>query len=122
MVALLKIRPYTLQRGKDMLIPSAFYCLHAFLVLTTLDGAGLPMTGALPMYGPLKRCAPLLNLCLASLVLGKSTPTNAVLLSIGLMTGGAFFACQFKLSLFSLTHSLQSRSAITFAPKFLLFC
>ncbi len=77
---------YTFERGVPLLCVSAFYCLHAFFALSALEGVNLAM------YSAVKRCVPLVALFLSVTLLGKPPPSRPVLLSVSLISFGAFVA------------------------------
>lgn len=80
------IMPYTLERGKDMLLPSLLYCLNSYFSLSALQGMNIPM------YGTLKRCVPLLTLYLGYCLLKKQRPGRGIEISVVLITLGAVIA------------------------------
>lgn len=81
-----KVKPYTLEDGKQLLPASLWFGLHTSLSLTALHGMNIPM------YSAIKRCVPLVNLVLSVYVLKKPYPSSLLSLSIGLITVGCLVA------------------------------
>ena len=77
---------YTLRRGYNFIMPSLFYAGHSVLSLSALTGMNIPM------YGVLKRCAPITTLFLGTVVLGKGLPSMRTCVAIVLITVGCFIA------------------------------
>ena len=86
MAGYLNIAPYSLRDGKDFLPASLLFALHATLSLFALHGMNIPM------YGAIKRCTPLVSLILSVVVLRKSVPSKAIVISILLITFGCLVA------------------------------
>uniref|UniRef100_A0A0N5A3Y4 TPT domain-containing protein n=1 Tax=Parastrongyloides trichosuri TaxID=131310 RepID=A0A0N5A3Y4_PARTI len=50
---LTKIQPYTIERGKDLMIPSILYSISTYLTLISLDGVSLHMFPTMTKLAPL---------------------------------------------------------------------
>ena len=77
---------FALSRGLQFLVPSVFYAANCVLSLSALSGMNIPM------YGVIKRCAPVIILILGIFILGKSLPSRMTCLSVALITGGCIVA------------------------------
>ncbi|ELU16612.1 hypothetical protein CAPTEDRAFT_101209 [Capitella teleta] len=77
---------FSLQRGRDFLMPSIFYAVHSVLSLSALSGMNIPM------YGVIKRCSPVVILLLSAVVLKKGMPQTGIILSVGMITSGCLIA------------------------------
>ena len=82
---------FSLQRGKDFLLPSIFYAVHSVLSLSALSGMNIPM------YGVIKRCSPVVILLLSSLMLKKGWPQLSIILSVSMITLGCLIAGTFHI-------------------------
>ena len=82
----IKLPSFTFERSRMFLIPSVCYAINSILQLTALSGMNIPM------YGVIRRCIPLANLILASVVLRKGPPSGPVAASVALMTTGCIIA------------------------------
>lgn len=86
MCNIVKLLPYTFDRGKDMFVPSLLYALHGYFSLTALEGMNLPM------YGAVKRWVPMLTMWMSFVVLRKQRPSREIVISVALISLGAFLA------------------------------
>jgi solute carrier family 35 protein len=77
---------FSLQRGRDFLLPSIFYAIHSVLSLSALSGMNIPM------YGVIKRCSPVVILLLSSVLLKKGWPQTGIAVSVGMITLGCLIA------------------------------
>ena len=89
MIGIVKVQPFTFERGKDMMIPSLINCLGLWLALTSIEGLSLPM------FGAAKRCLPVGTMIFSLIVLRgrKSYPSKGMLFGgiitlIGIGLGG----------------------------------
>lgn len=76
---------YTLERGKQFLVPSICFALHTTLALRALDDLSIPM------YNVLRRLLPLTSLLFACLML-KKKPSILVITSVVLVVAGCIIA------------------------------
>ncbi|ESN92315.1 hypothetical protein HELRODRAFT_122800, partial [Helobdella robusta] len=77
---------FTFERAWTFLLPSIFYAANSVLSLSALYGMNIPM------YGVIKRCAPVVILILGVAILNKPLPQVSVCLSVGMITGGCIVA------------------------------
>jgi len=82
----ISLPPYTLRQGLDFLWPSVFCALHSSLSLYALQGLNVPM------YGAIKRCAPLVTMLLSARLLNKPPAPAPLKLSVGVITVGCLLA------------------------------
>lgn len=78
--------PFTLKRGYLFLAPSIFYATNSVLSLSALSGMNIPM------YGVIKRCAPVIILVLGVAMLGKPFPKFSICTAILMITLGCITA------------------------------
>merc|ERR1719188_2983167 len=83
---LIKLSSYSLKDGVEFLPCSLSFATHSMLSLMALHGMNIPM------YGAIKRCTPLVSLILSVVVLRKSVPSKAIVISILLITFGCLVA------------------------------
>ncbi|XP_074648487.1 uncharacterized protein LOC141903967 [Tubulanus polymorphus] len=81
-----KLPPLSVARCRGFLLPSMFYASNAVLGLTALSSMNIPM------YGVIKRMAPLAILVLGIFMLDKGRPSKRIVIAILLMTGGCILA------------------------------
>lgn len=77
---------FTLARGFWFLLPSIFYAANSVLSLSALSGMNIPM------YGLIKRCAPVAILLLGMVILRKPPPSAWTTMSVAMITVGCFVA------------------------------
>lgn len=77
---------FTLSRGLWFLLPSIFYAANSVLSLSALSGMNIPM------YGLIKRCAPVAILLLGIVILRKPPPSAWTSISVAMITLGCFVA------------------------------
>lgn len=77
---------FTLSRGLWFLLPSICYAANSVLSLSALSGMNIPM------YGLIKRCAPVAILFLGLVILRKPLPSSWTCLSVGMITFGCIVA------------------------------
>ena len=80
------LEPYSFERGKSFILASLFYAANCILALSALSGMNIPM------YGAVKRCAPLAILVLSVIVLKKGYPSCRVVSAVLLITIGCIIA------------------------------
>ncbi|KAK3874770.1 hypothetical protein Pcinc_020332 [Petrolisthes cinctipes] len=97
---------YTWRSARSFLIPSMAYAIHASLSLMALQGMNIPM------YGAVKRCTPLVNLVLATLILRRPLPSLTLTTSILTITAGCFVAVLGDLTFDSFAYTMGVLSVI----------
>lgn len=83
---LIELPPYTIARGWTFAFPALCYGINSVFALTALNHMNLAL------YGVLKRCVPVVTLCLSVLVLKKGHPSTVTIFSVGLLTLGCVVA------------------------------
>lgn len=76
----------TKERCRGFFLPSICYALNAVLGLTALAGMNVPM------YGVIKRCAPVILLIMGTSLLKKPPPSRLIVVSVIMMTSGCIIA------------------------------
>lgn len=77
---------FTIERGWSFFLPSVFYTLNSVLALWALSGMNIPM------YGVMKRCAPMVIMLLGPLILKKGPPSARTASAVGFITLGCIVA------------------------------
>ena len=67
---IISLPAYSLKDGREFLLASLCFALHATLSLSALHGMNIPM------YGAIKRCTPLVSLILSVTMLRKQFPSK----------------------------------------------
>lgn len=82
----IKLEPFTIARGKSFFIPSVLYALNCVIGLSALSDMNIPM------FGMMKRCAPIVVLVLGVVVLRNGFPNLLVSVSVCIITLGCIIA------------------------------
>lgn len=105
---------FTLARGFWFLLPSIFYAANSVLSLSALSGMNIPM------YGLIKRCAPVAILLLGMVILRKPPPSAWTTMSVAMITVGCFVAGYGDLTFDLMAYSLGLTSVVSQAIYLLL--
>ena len=87
----IKMPPFTLERGRMFALPAFFYGLNSILALSALSHMNLAL------YGVLKRCVPFVTLVLSILILKKGLPTKLTIVSVLFLTLGCIIAGKYNI-------------------------
>ncbi|CAD5123760.1 unnamed protein product [Dimorphilus gyrociliatus] len=97
---------YSLSLGRQMFLPSVLYACHSILALWALKGMNIPM------YGAIKRLAPVVTLGLGIIVLNKPKPSKTVFISVIAVTVGCLLAAYGDLKFDALSYASGGASVL----------
>lgn len=110
----INIVDYSLTLSRQMFIPSLLYACHSILALWALKGMNIPM------YGAVKRLAPVVTLGLGVIILNKPKPSRAIFISVLLITIGCLLAAYGDLR-FHLISYASGGASVLFQAGYLVF-
>lgn len=105
---------YSLTLSRQMLVPSLLYACHSILALWALKGMNIPM------YGAIKRLAPVVTLGLGVIILNKPKPSKAIFTSVLLITIGCLLAAYGDLRFHAVSYASGGVSVL-FQAGYLVF-